>query len=276
MASSMVWGRTEDKKYNGPCIYMFISASGKRYIGQTVNIRSRMHGHCSDIKRKKKNGKWKYTTYWANTVRKYGWKKLKLFILQKFHLDEPNLHVVLNRWEKYWIKWFRSYKKEHGYNANMGGNSSAVSAETKAKISAANKGKKNSFYGKKHSLESRAKMSTSHRGHTLSHKTRANMSVAHTGMKHSAETRAKMSVSAKMNRALNPRTLSAETKAKIGAASYKAVIVTFPNGEEKKFQSIKKAAGKLSTENVKFDRGAISSCCRGKYRHTKGYKFRFA
>ena len=276
MAHSMLWGRPEDKKYNGACIYMFLSPSGKRYVGQTTNIRIRLKGHKYDYRRKK-NGKWKHTFPWARAVRKYGWNKLKFFILQKFHPDELNVKDLLNKWEPHWIKWFKSNEKVYGYNVEDGGNSRIPSVETKAKISAAMKGEKNHFFGKKHSENSLAKMSASQKGKKRSAESVAKQVATMTGSTHSAETKAKMSASAKRDRALNPRTHSAETRAKIGAASYKAVIVTFPNGKEKKFPSIKDAAEKLSiTEKIKFSRGAISCCCGGKYKHTKKYKFRFA
>ena len=261
MASQVRWGRTEDKKYNGPGIYMFISPSGKRYIGQSVNVHKRViSGHRDSVKRKKPNGSYKYTTHWARAARKYGWGKMKVFILQRFNPDESNLHDVLNKWEKYWIKWFKSDNRKYGYNANEGGGSWATSAETKAKLSLANKGEKNHNFGKKLSAATRAKMSATMKGEKH----------PNFGKKLSAETRAKMSA------ALKGKKRSAATRAKISAAQNKAVIAIFPTGEEKKFQSITDAAKKLSTDNIKFHISAISMCCRGKHKTHHKYKFKYA
>lgn len=85
-------------------------------------------------------------------------------------------------------------------------------AETRKKISLANK-------GRKRSPETRIKMSRSHKGKKLSLKHRANMSIAQKGRKHSPETRAKISASntgAKNHNFGQP--LDAETRAKLSAA----------------------------------------------------------
>ena len=280
MVSQVRWGRSEDKKYKGAGIYMFISPSGKRYIGQSKNVRRRItHGHPSDIKQKKPNGEYKSTTHWARAARKYGWGKMKVFILQRFHPDESNLHDVMNTWEKHWIKWFKSDNREFGYNANEGGGSCVASAETRAKISAAIKGEKNGFYGKKHSTETRAKISLARKGRKPSAETRAKVSAKLKGRKFSAETRKKISDAQKGKKNHNyGKKASAQTRAKMSAASKvkKAVIATFPTGEQKKFQSITDAAEKLSTETVKFHSGNISKCCLKKRKTHKGYKFKYA
>ena len=86
------------------------------------------------------------------------------------------------------------------------------SAETKAKLSAAQKGIKRGSP----SAETKAKLSAAHKGKTLSAETKAKMSAAQKGKPKSAEARAKMSA-AKKGKKYGPR--SAETKAKISAAA---------------------------------------------------------
>ena len=84
------------------------------------------------------------------------------------------------------------------------------SAESRAKMSAANKGEKNSFYGKSHSVETRAKLSADKMGEKN----------PNYGKPHSAEVRAKMSAANKGEK--NPfygKAHSAEARAKIGAAN---------------------------------------------------------
>ncbi|MFA6204484.1 MAG: NUMOD3 domain-containing DNA-binding protein [Gallionella sp.] len=98
------------------------------------------------------------------------------------------------------------------------------SKEARAKISAANKGKKlspehiakmaASQFGKKASAETRLKLSLSHRGkrQPLSAETRAKISESHKGMKLSDEIKARLS-------AINKgKTLSEETRQKVSAA----------------------------------------------------------
>jgi len=81
-----------------------------------------------------------------------------------------------------------------------------LSAEARAKLSAANK-------GKKLSAEHRAKLSAAQKGKTLSAETRAKIGAVHKGKTLSAEHRAKMSA------ALKGKTVSAETRAKLAAAN---------------------------------------------------------
>jgi hypothetical protein len=70
------------------------------------------------------------------------------------------------------------------------------SAESKAKIAAANKNRVYST-GQKHSAETRAKMSASHKGRIISAETRAKMSAAAKGRPCSAETTAKINATKK-------------------------------------------------------------------------------
>ena len=56
-----------------------------------------------------------------------------------------------------------------------------VSEETRRKISVATAGMNNPFHGKKHSNESRTRMSVAHTGKKLTPEHRANMSLAHVG-----------------------------------------------------------------------------------------------
>ena len=58
-------------------------------------------------------------------------------------------------------------------------------------------GNKNTFYGKKHLYESRARMSASHKGILHTKETRKKMSESHKGKKLSEETRRKLSEAAK-------------------------------------------------------------------------------
>lgn len=90
-----------------------------------------------------------------------------------------------------------------GWNLTEGGMGGIPSAETRANMSAAQKGRKHTAetrakisaanMGRKPSAESRAKMSVSQKRRApFPAETRAKMAMAHVGKKHSAETRAKI------------------------------------------------------------------------------------
>jgi group I intron endonuclease len=141
--------------------------TGKCYIGQTTrNIEIRKIEHARRMKDRSIN-------YFHNALRKYGLKNFKWETLcecsSKEELDDMEFH---------YIKQYNSYYTNNGYNTTRGGEGRfdfIVSNETREKLSKANKGKKrnektkalmrknqmsigNSFYGKKHTKESREKM----------------------------------------------------------------------------------------------------------------------
>jgi plasmid stability protein len=111
-------------------------------------------------------------------------------------------------------------------NGGDGASGCIHSPETKAKMSAAHKGKKNHNYGKTLSPETRAKISAATKGKTRSPETRAKMSAAlkgenhpFYGKSHTPEARAKMSAAVKgENNPFYGKTFSPEARAKISAA----------------------------------------------------------
>lgn len=96
-------------------IYKYTSPSGKCYIGQTINEKSRKQKHKTDTS----NG----GTYFGKAIRKYGFENFKYEVLIKFKptLDKEKLKRILNKLEQRYIKLFQSDKKEFGYNLNHGG-----------------------------------------------------------------------------------------------------------------------------------------------------------
>ena len=81
----------------------------------------------------------------------------------------------------------------NGYNLTHGGEGGIPSEETRKKLS----GERNHFYGKKHSPETRRKISEAKEGKPLSTETRRKMSEAQKGKRLSPETRRKISESRK-------------------------------------------------------------------------------
>jgi hypothetical protein len=122
-------------------------------------------------------------------------------------------------------------------NGGEGSSGAIHTPETRAKISAAMKGKNSPNYGKTLSPETKAKLSAAQKGKTLSPETKAKISAAQKGKTLSPETKAKMSAAKKdtsrsletrvkiseslkgENHPLYGKTLSPEIKAKISAAT---------------------------------------------------------
>lgn len=96
-------------------IYMYTSPSGKYYIGQTVNEKSRKSQHKTLTSEQ---------TYFGNAIKKYGFENFKYEILIKFNLtsDIDKLKRVLDKLEKRYIKLYNSCDRSIGYNLNIGGN----------------------------------------------------------------------------------------------------------------------------------------------------------
>lgn len=87
--------------------------NGKKYIGQTNNIKRRMCQHKNDSFNP--NCKLKYDTILAKAIRKYGWNSFELKILSQN--EDKN---KANETEIYYIEKFNSFNGA-GYNASSGG-----------------------------------------------------------------------------------------------------------------------------------------------------------
>ena len=190
-------------------IYMLVNTvNGKIYVGQTTDLKARIihhrHAHTDALIHR--------------AVKKYGWDAFEVTVLHNGvpldDLDALECHCI-------WI--YDAHAS--GYNMTIGGGGMrgyVVSAESRARMSAAHKGKRlspehrakigESNKGKQISPEHRAKISAALTGKKLSAEHRANLSASHKGNKQSAETRAKISASSK------GRDVSADTRAKIRAA----------------------------------------------------------
>lgn len=177
--------------------------TGKPYVGQTrQKLNRRIYGH--------KSNKGKSAIDVA--IRKYGWENFSVEVLETCPVEK------LNEREIFWIRELNS-KAPNGYNLTDGGDGGLnPSEETRAKISANHadfSGAKNGFYGKRHSEESRAKMSVAKKGKSHkphSQETRDKISASEKGKHVSEETRAKISSAGK------GRKLTAETCARMSAS----------------------------------------------------------
>ena len=99
-------------------------------------------------------------THFYRAIEKYGWNNIKHEILA------DNLSKIeAEDMERFFIAMYRSNESGHGYNKTLGGEGSLghkQSKEARLKRSERFKGENNPYYGKKHSDETRKKMSENH------------------------------------------------------------------------------------------------------------------
>lgn len=164
-----------------------------RYIGKSDDPHKRLLVHL----REKSDT---YKNRWIKSLQSQGLVP-ELLIVEEVSRDQWGVR------EQYWIVYYREQgaaltNTEEG---GLGRRNYETSLETRAKLSAAKKGKKHSPEHRAHLIEARAKRAE------ISEETRRKMSLYRTGRTTSDETKAKLSA------ALRGRTISAETRAKTSA-----------------------------------------------------------
>ena len=145
--------------------------NGKSYVGQTTtSLSQRMASH-------------RYAdSVIGNAIRKYGWENFSVEVLEECDTKEE-----LNEREIFWIAALNC-KTPNGYNRSDGGDGPTgyvCSDETRAKLSAAGKGKKKS-------PEHRAKIGAGNRGKKQTPEAKAKISAARRGKSTTPETKAKL------------------------------------------------------------------------------------
>ena len=100
--------------------------NNKKYIGQTINsLEYRKQQHFREARNPHRRN-----YYFHNAINKYGEDN---FIFEQ--IDLTNTQKELDEKERYWIKYYNSNNKNHGYNLDSGGKSGgAKSDECKKKI----------------------------------------------------------------------------------------------------------------------------------------------
>ena len=105
--------------------------TGRYYIGQTVSFAQRMRNHRSN----RDMGK----SVIGAAIKKHGWKNFAVEIL-----GDAEAGDALNTLEKLWITIANSTERTVGYNLRLGDDRKVISEETRRKMSAAKKGRKQS------------------------------------------------------------------------------------------------------------------------------------
>lgn len=133
------------------CVYSHTNkVNGKIYIGLT----------CMNPYVRWSNGNgYKKGTHFRNAIDKYGWDSFEHKII-KDNLTKSEASY----WEKYYISFYNSTDRRYGYNISSGGEHGGhpQTLETRKKIS--KNGYRGGMKGKKHSDDTKAKMSQSRIG----------------------------------------------------------------------------------------------------------------
>jgi group I intron endonuclease len=158
-------------QHRHPAIYKITNLiNSKCYIGSAIDVAMRIANHKSKLKLNRHPNK-----FLQDACNKYNIINFKFEILECIS-DETKLIIR----EQLWINYFNSHNNKFGYNLrknayNNLGIKKPHSQETKTKIGAANS---ISQLGKFHSEETKAKMSAAKKGKVKSEETKANMRLA--------------------------------------------------------------------------------------------------
>ena len=172
------------------------TANGKWYVGQTIGLRQRKASHYAALRHGRHRNRYLQSSFVKHGEACFEWRVLELCAVEMLDIREC-----------VWITYYKSDQMESGYNLESGGRRAQVtSAETRAKQSAAKK-------GKPLSPEHRAKLSAVMRGRVMTPEHCAALSKAGMGHKMPA------SVRAAINAAVVGKPLSDEVKLKISEAT---------------------------------------------------------
>jgi group I intron endonuclease len=149
------------------------SASGRKYVGQSVNIKNRISAHSRDVRQ----------TRISAAIHKYGWPAFTAEILE---LCDP---AQLNELEAKWIAHHDCISPK-GFNMTAGGELRMPNSEARAKMSAAKQ-------GSKMPEKTRAAINAANAGRRRTAESKNKTSEKLKGRQFSEETRRKMAESAK-------------------------------------------------------------------------------
>lgn len=235
------------------CIYMYINkVNGKRYIGKAKDFNKRHKQHL------------KGKLIIDKAIRKYGEENFEIVILE----ENVETDSQLNELEKLYIKKYDSYRKNgKGYNVADGGTGGDTlkgmtdeqREEHGRKISEAQKGGKNPFYGKHWSEEWKQEHSRKVKEHYEKH--------GHpcTGKKYSDEHKRKISESQKGKK------YSEETKRKMSESCSQKKRVCQYDLDGNYIQTFDSISDAQKAVGIKC---GVKLCCQGKIKQAGGYKWK--
>ena len=135
-------------------VYMHITPSGKKYVGITS---------LEPEKRWQGGSGYRHNEYFTKAIKKYGWQNITHIVLETGLTAEQ-----AEEKERRLIAENRSNDRKYGYNLTNGGETGKqLSNESRKRISEKKAGKPSPRKGKRHTVESRRKMSLSSMGKTM-------------------------------------------------------------------------------------------------------------
>lgn len=142
-------------------IYSILNKINRKiYIGSSIDIEKRIKEHKTELK-----GGYHKNKHLTDSYNKYGLESFEFEVLEE--CEEQFLHSQ----ENFWCNMLNSYNRNYGYNIEIvtPHGSRRIAEETKVKLSNIRKEQykdpsNNPFFGKKHSEETKAKISASGRG----------------------------------------------------------------------------------------------------------------
>lgn len=221
---------------DGYTVYKHTSPSGKTYIGITSK----------DVETRWRNGRgYCRNNHFWNAIKKYGWDNIEHEILETGLSKEKATEA-----EKRYIKEHESYKPSKGYNLTMGGETGIV-----------------------HTPESRRKLSESKMG------VRYNIGVPFTEERkqHMRENHADFR--GEKNPCYGKRWTPEEIARRQAHRVYKRGgehPQAKPILQLDKEGNLVKRWGSISEAGQVYCRTSIKDCLKGKYKHHKGYQWRYA
>lgn len=247
------------KAQDYPGIYKWTSPSNKVYVGESKTLFKRRSGY-EKLK--------PYQIRLYNSFKFYGIENHIWEVIEICEISE------LKKRERYWQN-FYDVLGSNGLNCRLTGTDEEkgiVSEETRKKIGLAGKNNKN-MLGKKHSEETKKKMSNSAMGRKMSEGAKEKLRINSKGnkhglgYKHTEEARKAISEKGKLWKR------SKELGEKISLSKYKPIIQLDLEGNViREWEAIK-----IASEELKISRTGISSCCNNKHgrKSTGGFKWKF-
>lgn len=243
---------SKHKKRSG--VYKIINnINSKIYIGSSSDLYSRMNNHKSLLNKNKH-----HSCHLQNAWNAYGCDSFSFIIVEEVNFDESispkEKDLMLKLKEKEYIKLFKSDDNYFGYNIVSNPDRSPMfgrkhSIESRKKMSEWQIGENNNNYGKKFSEDHRRKISESHKGKKVVI---------------SDEQKEKISNSLKGKKPVKAIEKSIENRMrKICQYDINGNLIRIWNNT------------KEASDSISVNRMCIVDCCRGKQKTSKGFVWRY-
>jgi len=167
------------------------NATNKMYIGSSINIQIRVGKHKKQLCKNTHHNK-----YLQNAWNKYGEENFKFETIETVVKETEELSNLLEARENYWISYYNSSNNEIGFNLYQYARKPLgykYSKEIIQKRIERNKKYGTFWMGKKHTEETKRKISIGNKNKTLTDQTKNKLRLSKIGTKSAIETKEKIS-----------------------------------------------------------------------------------